>query len=108
MKKHFYTHLIEIEPIMVTLDEITFSDDQKKEVMTIVEKTTHYVVMDTLLSELSGVDKKKFLSHVVKDDHEKVWDLVTKKIVDAERKIRSVIRDAHLSIIDDIKKHQKK
>ncbi len=81
MKKHFYHHLIEIEPLQITLDELVISDKEKNELITIVESTTHYVVTDIILTELNDLDKKKFLSYLAHNEHDKIWDLLTKKLL---------------------------
>lgn len=96
-----------MEPILTVLDTTTISDNQKKELLTIVDVTTHYLVTDIILTELKSVDKKKFMDYVAKDEHEKIWDLLTKKINDVEHKIRLAVRDVHLSMIDDVKKLRK-
>src|SRR3989344_7135188 len=108
MKKHFYSHLIELEPILTTLDEIVISDKNKKELLSIVEITTHYLVTDVVLSELPEADKKKFLHFLARNEHSKIWNLISKKIDNIEDKIRIAIRDVHLSMIDDARKISKK
>ncbi|OGK17143.1 hypothetical protein A2690_02100 [Candidatus Roizmanbacteria bacterium RIFCSPHIGHO2_01_FULL_39_12b] len=106
--KHFYTHLIEIEPILTTLDEVVITDAEKKELLTIVERTTHYAVINVVLGKLKNEDKKQFISHVAKDEHDKIWELLSKKTKDIEKKIKNAVRDIHLSMIDDVKKITRK
>ncbi|CAN5236014.1 hypothetical protein BH09PAT2_BH09PAT2_01130 [soil metagenome] len=108
MKPHFYSHIIEIDSLHSSLDELGLEVPEKQELIIIVESSIHHVVMDVILTELDEPDKKKFLSHVVSNEHEKVWDLIGYKITDAENKIKKAVNNLKDKLHNDIKETKKK
>ncbi len=107
MKKHFYTHLVEIETIYTELEALPMHKHEKDELVEIVHSTIHHVVIDTVLSELPEEDKKTFLSHVHAENHDSIWGLLKEKIEKSEEKIKQAVeqlkKDFHQDI-DEIKK----
>lgn len=108
MKPHFYSHIIEINSIHNSLEDLSLEVHEKRELIIIVESSIHHVVMDTVLSELSDKDKKLFLGHVVSQEHEKVWDLITNKIQDVENKIKKAVENLKEKLHADIKETKEK
>ncbi|MBP7967137.1 hypothetical protein KAZ66_02580 [Candidatus Woesebacteria bacterium] len=108
MKPHFYSHVIEIDSIHNSLDELGLETQEKHELIIIVESSIHHVVMDTVLSELSERDKKLFLGHVVSKEHEKIWDLISMKIENVESKIKHAVENFKQKLHEDIKETKKK
>lgn len=108
MKPHFYSHIVEIDSIHSSLDELGLEMHEKHQLIIIVESSVHHVVMDTVMSELSDRDKKLFLGHVMSKDHEKVWDLISNKINDAENKIKQAVENLKQKLHTDIKETKKK
>lgn len=111
MKKHFYTHLIEIKTIHISLDEMELEVHEKNELVEIMESTIHHVVVDTVLTELSPEDKKEFFSHLGKDDHDKMWEFLNTKIKEPHQKIKKAVsaiaKELHTDI-HEAKKHKPK
>ncbi len=60
MSKHFYSHLVQVESLIVGLDQMELSDKEKLHLAQLVDSHIHNVVLDTILSELSEEDKKNF------------------------------------------------
>ena len=83
----FYTHIIDISVIHGTLHELAITEHERKELVLIAESGIHQVIVDTVLTELSAEDKKKFLAHLAEDDHEKIWAHLKEKTVGIEDKI---------------------
>lgn len=108
MKPHFYSHIVEIDSIHSSLDDLGLEVHEKHELIIIVESSVHHVVMDTILSELEDHDKKQFLGHVVSKEHEKVWDLISNKIEDVENKIKKAVDHLKNKLHDDIKETKQK
>lgn len=108
MKPHFYSHIIEIDTLHNSLEDLGLEIQERRELIIIVESTIHHVVMDTVLSELSDNDKKIFLGHVVSQEHEKVWDLITNKIQDVENKIKKAVNGLKDKLHEDIKETKQK
>lgn len=102
MKKHFYSHIIEIESIYSILDVMDLEDHEKKELIIIIDSTIHHTVIDTVLSELSEKDKKIFLSHMSKDRHEDLWTHLRNNIDKVEHKINhavnNLMNELHLDV----------
>lgn len=109
MKKHFYTHLIEIDTIYTELETLPIHKHEKDELVEIVHSTIHHVVIDTVLSELPEEDKKTFLSHVHAEDHTSIWNLLKEKIDQSESKIQKAVdrlkQEFHQDI-DEMKKEK--
>lgn len=102
MKKHFFSHLIEIDTLHVELDSLDMQEHEKEEVKELIEKNLYHTVLDAVLSELSAEDKKAFLSHLAEDDHEKTWELLNKQVVSIEDKIKNAAEKIKKEIHDDI------
>src|SRR3989338_3554551 len=92
MQKHFYSHLIEIDSIRLSLATLDIPVKEKQELILIVESSVHHLVVDTVLSELVEEDKKIFITHLAKEDHIGLWVFLKQKIHNVEEKIR---RAAH-------------
>jgi hypothetical protein len=102
MKKRFYSHLIDIESINLSLYLLDLNERQKQELMLIVESNIHHVVIDTVMSELSEEDKKKFLSHLAAEKHEEIWSLLEGKIKNIEEKIKQAVQVLKQELHKDI------
>lgn len=103
MKKHFYSHLIEIDTVYTSLDTLDLTQQEKHELVTIVETSVHHIVLDTVLSELSETDKKKFLAHVATENHTDVWELLKEKVHQVEDKIKQAVEELKANLHEDIK-----
>lgn len=104
MKKQFYTYLIEIESLVVELDKLDLSNEQKLHLSQLVDSSLHHTILDAILSELSEDDKKIFLRYVHEDDHQKIWTFLNEKTDNIEEKIKKVVEDLKIELHKDIKK----
>lgn len=105
--KHFYTHLIEIDSIIIELDKMDLTDEQKVHLSDLVDSSLHHTVLDAVLSELSDTDKKVFLNHLKEDDSIKIWQFLNEKIENIENKIKKVADDLKTELHEDIKEENK-
>ncbi len=103
MKKHFFSHLVEVDEIHIELESHPLEEHEKEEVKKIIDESIYHTVLDAILSELSEEDKKVFLSHVVDDDHEKIWNFVNNRVENIEDKIKKAATDIKEKIHSDIK-----
>jgi hypothetical protein len=108
MKKHFYSHIIEIDSIFITLDLMDMKTEEREDLVTIVESSVHHVVIDTVLTQLSEEDKKMFLSHLVADKHDDIWTLLKEKTRSIEKKILKAVENFKKDIHKDIAKAKSK
>jgi len=102
--KHFYTHIIEINSVFTILDLLDLNQDQRNELMIIIESTVHHVVIDTVLSELPPEDKKVFLKHLAQDNHDEIWVLLNTKVKHADTKILKAVEKLKKEFHADMKK----
>lgn len=103
----FYTHLIEIESLIIELDSLKLSEQEKHHLAELVDSTLHHSVLDVILGELSDSDKKIFLQHLKEDDHDKIWQFLNTKSADIETKIKKTAQELKEKLHSDIKEIKK-
>lgn len=103
MKKHFYHHIVETDSLITELNELDLVEEERKELATLIHSSLHHAVLDAILSELSEEDKRRFLKHLVSDDHEKLWMLLNEKIEGVEEKIKKAAHALKEQLSKDIK-----
>lgn len=99
----FYSHLIEIESIILELDKLNLSDEQRHHLASLVDSSIHHTIMDAILSELSDQDKRVFVQHLKEDNHEKIWKFLNEKIDNIEDKIKKTADDLKEELHKDLK-----
>lgn len=87
MIKHFYSFLVENETVKLELDSLDISKEEKEHLVSLVESTVHFTVIDTVLSELPEKDKKIFLQNLRSKNHDNIWKHLHKKTEQIEKKI---------------------
>ncbi len=102
-KKTFYHHLISIEEIDIELNKLGLPEHERIELLNIAENTIHHTIIDVVLSELSKEDKKTFLEHHSKSNHETTLRYVKGKITNIEGKIRVAAEDLKKELLKDIR-----
>lgn len=102
MKNRFYKHIVEIHSLRVALDSLNLTPEENEHLIEIAEENMHHVILEAILSELSEDDKRLFLSHVSQDKHDEVWELLTKKIDNIEKKIQQAADDVKSKLHADI------
>lgn len=103
MKQQFYTHLIEIESIIIELDKLDLSQEQKIHLTSLIDSSLHHTILDAVLSELSDSDKRVFLNNLKEDDHSKIWKFLNEKVDNIEEKIKKTADDLKSEIHQDLK-----
>lgn len=102
-KAFFYTHLIEIESIIVELDKLDLSEEQKTHLAGLIDSSLHHTILDAVLSELSPQDKIVFLNHLQENDHSKIWKFLNEKVENIEDKIKKTAGDLKKELHEDLK-----
>lgn len=107
--KYFYSHLIEIESIVVKLDELKLSDTQKVHLTSLLDSTIHQVVLDIILSKLSDEDKKIFVEKMMGDptDH-KLMDFLSTKVENIEEEISQAVENLKEELHQDLQEASQK
>lgn len=106
-QKYFYSHLVEIESIIVELNQMDIGEKEKQHLLSLAESNLHHVILESILSELSEEDKKIFLVHLALDEHDKIWHHLKGKIENIEEKIKTTGEELKKELhkdIDDSKK----
>ena len=98
----FYSHLIETTDISLKLTEINLSEDEKTHLLSLVEANIHSTVIDTVLLELAGEDKKIFLRNLVSETHEKTWEHLNGRVGKLEDKIKKAVASLKEDLIKDL------
>lgn len=107
MKKHFYSHLIEIDSLTAMLSDVPLSDTEKQELLSLVDSNMHHTILDLVLSELSEKDKQTFLTHLAEDKHDAIWNLLKQRVADIETKIQKAADDLKKKLHKDIQEAKK-
>jgi hypothetical protein len=102
-KAHFYSQVIEIESLIVELDKMDLSEDERSHLASLIDSSLHHTVLDAVLSELPEQDKKVFLKHLEKNDHPKIWTHLNKKVDNIEEKIKKAAEELKTELHKDLK-----
>lgn len=100
--KQFYSHLIEIESIIVSLDKMDLSGEEKLHLTHLVDSSLHHTILDAILSELPDEDKVVFINHLKADDHDKIWKFLNEKVSGVEDKIKRTANELKSQLHKDI------
>lgn len=92
-QRFFYSHLIDVESIIIELDKMDLSADDKLHLTQLIDSSLHHAILDAVFSELSDQDKRVLVNHLSKGGHEKIWSFLQEKIENVEDKIKKVADD---------------
>lgn len=106
--KYFYSHIIEIESLIVELDKLDLEDRQKRQLAALVDSSLHHTILDAVLSELHDDDKKLFVKYLQEDDHEKIWKFLNEKVDNIEDKIKKASEDLKQKLHKDLKEAKRR
>jgi hypothetical protein len=107
-KKHFYSDMIGIQDIYVSLEELQLSSDEKQHLTTLLEANIHATVVNTVLPQLPEEEKKTFLKNLLANDHEKTWQHLNQYSQDIEAKISQSLSKLKAEILEDINQAKSK
>ena len=65
----FYNNLIEIQSIIIELDKMDLSKEEKVHLATLLDSSLHHTILDAIFSELTDEDKKVFALHLQEGKH---------------------------------------
>lgn len=102
--QYFYSHLIEIESIIVKMDELDLSDDQKKHLAYLLDSTIHQTVLDLILSKLPEEDRIVLMEKMKENSQDKkILEFLSEKVENIEDEIRGVVEKLKEELYEDIK-----
>lgn len=102
--KYFYSHLIEIESVISELDKMELSDEEKIHLATLLDSSLHHSILDAILSELGDREKRVFMQHLAKGEHDEIWKFLNEKVEGVEDKIKKAAEDLKIEMRKDLKK----
>lgn len=102
--RQFYTHLVEIESIMVELEKMALSADEKLHLAHLVDSSLHNTILDVILSQLHEEDKKRFIKHLNEGSHDKIWQFLNDRVDNIEEEIKKAAEDLKKQLHEDLKK----
>lgn len=105
--KQFYTHLVGIESIIVELERMELSKEEKLHLAHLIDTSLHHTILDAVLSELSKEDKARFIIYLNENNHDKIWHFLNEKVDDVEKKIKQAANDLKKELEKDIKEARK-
>lgn len=105
--KYFYSHLIDIESIIVELDKLDLSKEQKIYLTSLIDSSLHHAILDAILSQLADPEKRVFMQHLTAGTHDKIWKFLNDKVDGVEDKIKKVAQDLKVKLHEDVKKAKK-
>lgn len=106
--KYFYTHLVEIESLVVELDDLGLSAKEKKELAALVDSMIHSSIMEMIFLELNEHDKEKFIEYLKNDEKDEIWEFLNKRIDKIKDKIKTVADELKEDLKKDIKQSKRK
>lgn len=101
--KYFYSHLIEIQSLVIELDKMELDPREKSHLAHLIDSTLHHHILDTVLDQLDLKDKEIFLSHLAKNDHTKIWKFLNEKVEKIEEKIKNTSEQLKQRLHQDLK-----
>lgn len=102
-RKHFYTHLIQVNDIVLDLGDLDMTQEERVHLLALLDANIHSTVVHTVLSELPNDEKKAFLENIIVNDHEKTWNHLRLNSVGLEDKIRIAVEKLVKEMKQDIK-----
>ena len=108
MTKYFYSHLISFISLEEDLSSLSLSKKEKQELLDIANSHTHQQIIESILSQLSEEDKKKFLELLTYGEDEKIWKHLNEKVEKIEDKITDASESVKEELREDIKKLKNK
>lgn len=100
----FYSHIITIQSLIVKLDQMGLSEQERLHLAHLLDSTLHHTVLEVVLSELSEQDKVTFVKLHSRNDNEKIMEFLNSKVEKIEDKIKmaaeQLTKELHKDIAD--------
>ncbi len=109
MSKIFYDHLINLEEVILTLDGQSIDEEEKEELVGLIDQTLHHRILKLILDHLPKEHHEAFLSrfHQAPHDPGLLVFIKEKVTVNIEEVICTEACCAKKEILSEIKKSRK-
>lgn len=102
--KHFYSHLIQIESVVVKLEELNLTEEQKMHLGALIDSTIHQSVLEMILSKLPESEKRIFIEKLQENSEDKkMMDFLQGKVDNIENEILQTVKELKKELNEDIK-----
>lgn len=103
--KHFYSHLVEIESVIVILEELDLSPSQKNHLATLIDSSFYHLVLDISLSHLDDPSDKYLFVQILSEDSAdpRLMEILISKGEDIEEKLRKAVSELKDEIHQELK-----
>lgn len=89
---YFYSHLVRIEPVLIKLDRLQLSDEQKVHLGEILDSTIYNTVLDLIFSNIGDKDKEAFMQMIGEEkEKELLLEFLNARIDNVEKQIYDTI-----------------
>lgn len=100
--KQFYTHLTQVESLIVELSKMDLSNEERIHLSKLVDSTLHHTILDAVLSELSDSEKVIFLRLIKEADNDRIWRFLNERVDKIEDKIKKAADDLKMELHKDL------
>lgn len=101
--KQWYTHLVEIESIIIELDKMDLSKEEKLHLAQLVDSSLHHTISNAVFSQLKEEDKRMFVAQLDKNNYNEIWKFLNQRVDGIEEKIKKVAEDLKHELHKDLK-----
>lgn len=104
---YFYSHVINLEVIIASLDSLNLEHKHKAHLSALVDTTIHNTILDLVLSKLSLEDREKFVKMVHTNPEDvNIMEFLDSKIEKVEDKIMVTVEELKRELHADISEAQ--
>ncbi len=107
MIKHFYSYHVETDSLVLEIQSLDIEEHEKKHLIDLAESHIHHAILDSILSRLSGPDKRIFIERLNSKNQEKIWKFLRARIQGIEEKIEAAANSVKKELFKDIKEIKK-
>lgn len=105
---YFYSHLIQIDDLVVAMEELELEDNHKEHLSSLADSTVHHTILELILAKLSKSDREIFLKMVHKNPQDpKLMEFVNNRVDGIEGEIKEVAKKLKQELHEDIKEAKK-
>lgn len=104
--KYFYSHLIQIEPIVAELEILELRPEHKQTLATLIDAHIHQTVIELVLSRLSGEDKLLFYRQLLEGDAQTL-EFLQSRLSNIEEDIKTAVGELKMELSEDIKQSKR-
>jgi hypothetical protein len=103
--KYIFEGIIETDQVLIKIDAVSETDDDREYLTTLVKDTLHHKIVDLILDELDEEKRLFFIAHL--DDESKHLTLLSKLsewIKDFEYKVVTTAKNAEKELLELIER----